>query len=233
MSEIDINYKTKYFKYKNKYLNLKNQLAGSRLHSPPPFGLERSTNEHELKRGNRSPTNPEDDSDSPLAHPPLNPKILQRQIANEYELPSPPRNPQNLQRLKANPTDELPSPPRNPQNLQRLKANPTDYQRFPLNRERLQPFDGTSFSSPYKIDPIKTNPSYEKNLYTVILTGNDSGGVDFRDMERQDLENKDILLTNKNHSFLINFSNNLTLFKGKIFSVKINSHNKMVKLTEI
>jgi hypothetical protein len=212
MSEIDINYKTKYFKYKNKYLNLKNQLAGSRLHSPPPFGLERSTNEHELKRGNRSPTNPEDDSDSPLAHPPLNPKILQRQIANEYELPSPPRNPQNLQRLK---------------------ANPTDYQRFPLNRERLQPFDGTSFSSPYKIDPIKTNPSYEKNLYTVILTGNDSGGVDFRDMERQDLENKDILLTNKNHSFLINFSNNLTLFKGKIFSVKINSHNKMVKLTEI
>ena len=212
MSEIDINYKTKYFKYKNKYLNLKNQLAGSRLHSPPPFGLERSTNEHELKRGNRSPTNPEDDSDSPLAHPPLNPKILQRQIANEYELPSPPRNPQNLQRLK---------------------ANPTDYQRFPLNRERLQPFDGTSFSSPYKIDPIKTNPSYEKNLYTVILTGNDSGGVDFRDMERQDLENKDILLTNKNHSFLINFSNNLTLFKGKIFSVKINSHDKMVKLTEI
>ena len=80
MSEIDINYKTKYFKYKNKYLNLKNQLAGSRLHSPPPFGLERSTNEHELKRGNRSPTNPEDDSDSPLAHPPLNPKILQRHL---------------------------------------------------------------------------------------------------------------------------------------------------------
>ena len=50
-------------------------------------------------------------------------------------------------------------------------------------------------------------------------------------MERRDLENNDILITNKRESFLIDFFRNLTLFNGKIYSVKINSKEKTIYLT--
>ncbi len=226
MSNTDIGYEKKYLKYRKKYLNLKNQLAGSNL--PPPSKLTRSTNEHEWGE----PTNPEDD----LPPPPNNPPILQRLKANpttEDDLPPPPNNPPILQRLKANPTNEdhLPPPPNNPPILQRLKADSADKL---SRRPRLKPIDGESLSSPPTNPPeikrIKANPSYE-NSYTVILSGIGGGRI-LRDMERRDLENNDILITSKRESFLIDFFLNLTLFNGKIYSVKINSIGKTIYLTD-
>ena len=138
----------------------------------------------------------------------------------EDDLPPPPNNPPRLQRQNANPTNEydLPPPPNNPPRLQRQKANPT-------NEDDLPPPPNNA----PRLKRQKANPSYE-NSYTVILSGIGGGRI-LRNMERRDLENNDILITNKRESFLIDFFRNLTLFNGKIYSVKINSKEKTIYLT--
>ena len=84
---------------------------------------------------------------------------------------------------------------------------------------------GLKFTNPR---PVKESISnFYSDKYTFIL----SGGEIFNDMERKDLENQDILFTNKDKSFLIH-SNNLTLYNGKIFLVKMNEETKTVYLTE-
>ena len=117
-----------------------------------------------------------------------------------------------------NPEDDLPPPPNNPPRLQRQNANPT-------NEDDLPPPPNNA----PRLKRQKANPSYE-NSYTVILSGIGGGRI-LRNMERRDLENNDILITNKRESFLIDFFRNLTLFNGKIYSVKINSKEKTIYLT--
>ncbi len=185
MSDNNISYKTKYLKYKIKYLNIKNQLAGSGLNFKHRRRLE------PIDTTTLSPEKPEVEDENELPPPPLNPKTLQRQVANAG--------------------DYLPVPPINPKKLKRQVANAGD-----AYRPRVFPIDNTDL----------INQIYS-DKYTFIL----SGGEIFNDMERKDLENQDILFTNKDKSFLIH-SNNLTLYNGKIFLVKINEETKTVYLTE-
>ena len=135
------------------------------------------------------------------------------EVEDENELPPPPLKLKKLKRQVANVGDVLspPPPPLNPKKLQRQVANAGD-----AYRPRVFPIDDTDL----------INQIYS-DKYTFIL----SGGEIFNDMERKDLENQDILFTNKDKSFLIH-SNNLTLYNGKIFLVKMNEETKTVYLTE-
>ena len=128
----------------------------------------------------------------------------------EVEDKNPPLKLKKLKREVANVGNVFSPPALNPKKLERQEA--IDEYTY---RPRVFPIDDT--------DPI--NQIYS-DKYTFIL----SGGEIFNNMERKDLENQDILFTNKDKSFLIH-SNNLTLYNGKIFLVKINEETKTVYLT--